>query len=109
MDIKRDKYLRDLVNRMYNGMIKVVTGIRRCGKSYLLFHIFKNYLLEQGVTEDHMIMIELDQRKNKKYRDPDAILEHIESLGMLTGGKTAQQMMDRLKEEKSLHFSGGLV
>ena len=80
MDIKRDKYMRDLVNRMHNGMIKVVTGIRRCGKSYLLFHIFKNYLLEQGVAEDHMIMIELDQRKNKKYRDPDAILEHIESL-----------------------------
>ena len=49
MDIKRDKYLNDLLNRMHNGMIKVVTGIRRCGKSYLLFNIFKNYLLEQGV------------------------------------------------------------
>ena len=49
MDIKRDKYLNDLINRMHNGMIKVVTGIRRCGKSYLLFNIFKNYLLEQGV------------------------------------------------------------
>ena len=46
MDIKRDKYLNDLINRMHNGMIKVVTGIRRCGKSYLLFDIFKNYLLE---------------------------------------------------------------
>lgn len=46
MDIKRDKYLNDLINRMHNGMIKVVTGIRRCGKSYLLFNIFKNYLLE---------------------------------------------------------------
>ena len=48
MDIKRDKYLNDLINRMHNGMIKVVTGIRRCGKSYLLFNIFKNYLLEHG-------------------------------------------------------------
>ena len=61
-------------------MIKVVTGIRRCGKSYLLFNIFKNYLLEQGVPASHIIMIELDQRKNKKYRDPDVILDYIESL-----------------------------
>ena len=80
MDIKRDKYLNDLINRMHNGMIKVVTGIRRCGKSYLLFNIFKQYLLKQGVPASHIIMIELDQRKNKKYRDPDVILEYIESL-----------------------------
>ncbi|MDO5390721.1 MAG: ATP-binding protein [Eubacteriales bacterium] len=80
MDIKRDKYLNDLINRMHNGMIKVVTGIRRCGKSYLLFNIFKNYLLEQGVPVSHIITIELDQRKNKKYRDPDLILDYIESL-----------------------------
>lgn len=80
MDIKRDKYLNDLIIRMHNGMIKVVTGIRRCGKSYLLFNIFKNYLLEQGVPASHIIMIELDQRKNKKYRDPDVILDYIESL-----------------------------
>ena len=80
MDIKRDKYLNDLINRMHNGMIKVVTGIRRCGKSYLLFNIFKNYLLEHGVDASHIITIELDQRKNKKYRDPDTILDYIESL-----------------------------
>lgn len=80
MDIKRDKYLNDLINRMHNGMIKVVTGIRRCGKSYLLFNIFKNYLLEHGATASHIITIELDQRKNKKYRDPDTILDYIESL-----------------------------
>ena len=54
MDIKRDKYLADLINRMNNGMIKVVTGIRRCGKSYLIFTIFKNYLKEQGIDESHM-------------------------------------------------------
>ena len=80
MDIKRDKYLNDLINRMHNGMIKVVTGIRRCGKSYLLFNIFKDYLLEHGVAASHIITIELDQRKNKKYRDPDTILDYIESL-----------------------------
>ncbi|MEE1196414.1 MAG: ATP-binding protein [Lachnospiraceae bacterium] len=80
MEIKRDKYLNDLINRMHNGMIKVVTGIRRCGKSYLLFNIFKNFLLEQEVPASHIIMIELDQRKNKKYRDPDVILDYIESV-----------------------------
>lgn len=50
MDIKRDKYLNDLINRMNNGLIKVVTGIRRCGKSYLIFNIFRKYLLDQGGT-----------------------------------------------------------
>ena len=80
MDIKRDKYLNDLINRMHNGMIKVVTGIRRCGKSYLLFNIFKKYLLEQGIDESHIIPIELDKRSNKKYRDPDVILDYIESV-----------------------------
>ena len=79
MDIKRDRYLNDLINRMNNGMIKVVTGIRRCGKSYLIFNIFKNYLISQGVLESHIVTIELDQRKDKKYRDPDIILDYIES------------------------------
>ncbi len=79
MNINRNKYLDDLINRMHNGMIKVVTGIRRCGKSYLLFNIFKNYLLEHDVSENHIISIELDQRKDKKYRNPDTILGYIES------------------------------
>ena len=79
MDIKRDKYLNDLINRMHNGMIKVITGIRRCGKSYLIFDIFKKYLVEQGVNEQHIISIELDKRKDKKYRDPDTLLDYIES------------------------------
>ena len=65
---------------MHNGMIKVVTGIRRSGKSYLLFNIFKKYLLEQGINDSHIITIELDKRSNNKYRDPDVILEYIESL-----------------------------
>ena len=80
MEIKRDKYLNDLINRMHNGMIKVVTGIKRSGKSFLLLHIFRNYLMEHGVDASHIITIELDQRRNRKYRDPDAILDYIESL-----------------------------
>lgn len=80
MNIARDKYLRDLINRMNNGIIKVVTGIRRSGKSYLLFKLFYEYLLSQGVLESHIIKIELDQRKNRIYRDPDVILDYIETL-----------------------------
>lgn len=78
MRISRDKYLNDLIVRMHNGLIKVVTGLRRSGKSYLLFEIFKSYLLENNISEDHIIEISLDQRKNKQYRDPDTILDFIE-------------------------------
>ena len=80
MVIKRDKYLQELVDRMHNGMIKVITGIRRSGKTYLVFQIFREYLKNNGVDETHIIAIELDQRKNKQYRDPDVILDYIESL-----------------------------
>lgn len=78
MEIRRDRYLDALKVRMHNGMIKVITGLRRCGKSYMVFHIFKNYLLESGVKEDHIITIELDQRKNKELRNPDKILDYID-------------------------------
>lgn len=79
MRISRDKYLNDLIVRMHNGLIKVITGLRRSGKSYLLFEIFKSYLLENNISPSHIIEISLDQRKNKKYRDPDTILDFIES------------------------------
>ena len=79
MEIKREKYLQDLKNRMHNGMIKVITGIRRCGKSYLIFNLFKNYLKEINVPEDHIISIALDERKNRNYRNPDAILNYVEN------------------------------
>jgi len=78
-EIKRDKYLHDLKIRMHNGMVKVVTGIRRSGKSYLLFRLFKDYLISSGVDEGHIIEIELDQRKNRKYRDPDTLLDYEDS------------------------------
>lgn len=80
MLISRDKYLEALKIRMHNGMIKVITGVRRCGKSYLVFKIFKNYLIQSGTLEDHIITIELDQRKNRKLRDPDTILDYIDTL-----------------------------
>ncbi|MBR6223318.1 MAG: ATP-binding protein [Lachnospiraceae bacterium] len=77
MEIKRDKYLEDLKDRMHNGMIKVVTGIRRCGKSYLIFTIFKDYLIDEGVNEDHIIEMEFDKKENAKYRDADTLLDYV--------------------------------
>lgn len=77
MEIKRDVYLDKLIRKKKNGLIKVVTGVRRCGKSYLLFHLFHDYLLDSGVEEDHIIEIALDDRSNKKLRDPDVILNFI--------------------------------
>ena len=77
MEIKRDVYLNKLIRKKKNGLIKVVTGVRRCGKSYLLFRLFHDHLLESGVAEDHIIEIALDDRSNKELRDPDVILKFI--------------------------------
>lgn len=77
MQINRTKYLDKLIKSCGNGMIKVVTGMRRCGKSYLLFTIFKQYLLDSGVPQEHIVEVDLENRLNKKLRDPDALLEYI--------------------------------
>ncbi|MBR1749122.1 MAG: ATP-binding protein [Bacilli bacterium] len=78
-EIKRDIYLNKLINRKENGLIKIITGIRRCGKSYLLDPIFKNHLLESGVKEDHIIKLELDKEENKIYRDSHELNQFIKS------------------------------
>ncbi len=75
--IERTLYLNKIIARKENGLIKIVTGIRRCGKSYLLDPIFKNYLISNGVKEDHIIKIDLDERRNIKYLDPDVLDEYI--------------------------------
>ena len=79
MEIKRNIHLERLIKSKHNGMIKVVTGIRRCGKSYLLMNLFRQHLLDGGVNESHIIMLDLENRRNKKLRDPDALLEWIDS------------------------------
>ena len=79
MEIRRDKNLDLLIHGCGNGLIKVITGMRRCGKSYLLFTLFKNYLIKQGVKEDHIIGVNLENRLNKSLRDPDALLQYIDS------------------------------
>ncbi len=77
MEINRDLYLNKLIRHKHNGMIKVITGIRRCGKSYLLFELFYKHLLDCGIADDHIIKIALDDRKNKHLRDPDALCDYI--------------------------------
>ena len=77
MEIKRDAYLQQLIERKDNGMIKVITGIRRCGKSFLLFTIFKRYFLENGVGSDHIIEIALDGIENEELRDPKMCFKYI--------------------------------
>lgn len=72
MYFERKAYLKKLISAEGNGMIKIITGIRRCGKSFLLFNIFRKHLLERGVAENHIIQVNLEDRRNKKLRDPDA-------------------------------------
>ena len=75
--IKRNAYLNELISRRENGLIKVITGIRRCGKSYLLFNLFYNYLLNDGVKEENIVRITLDDEENKEYRDPAKLYAFI--------------------------------
>lgn len=77
--VKRDSYMNRLIHSMWNGEIKVITGIRRCGKSVLLFDLFFEYLLSQNVSEDYILKIELDQRRYYKFRNPITLCEYVES------------------------------
>ena len=78
--IKRELYLDQLIKKQNNGLIKIITGIRRCGKSFLLDPIFREYLLEHGVSENHIIKIDFDEHRNKKFLDPDVLDDYIRSL-----------------------------
>ena len=97
--IKRDVYLNKIIARRENGLIKIVTGIRRCGKSYLLDPIYKDYLIENGVKEDHIIKIDLDERRNNKYLDPDVLDEYIMYGGLprILSYNTKEQKSEYLK------------
>ena len=80
MEIQRDLYIEKLIIRKHNNMIKIITGIHRCGKSYLLFNLFKNHLLSTGVKLDHIIELSLDDISNKKYRNPENLYNYVKSL-----------------------------
>ena len=78
--IKRDFYLNQIIQSMWDGQIKVITGLRRSGKSVLLFELFKDYLLRQDISKDHILSISLDQRKYYKYRNPITLCDYVESI-----------------------------
>ena len=77
MEIKRDRYLNTLISKKHNGLIKVITGIRRCEKSYLLCNLFKEYLLSEGIDKSHIIEIAFDAFENKPFRDPDVLYPYL--------------------------------
>lgn len=79
MRIERKIYLEKVVESRHNGMIKIITGVRRSGKSYLLFELFTDWLETEGVASDHIIKIDLENRRNKALRNPDNLLEYIDS------------------------------
>jgi len=95
MRIQRDTYLNKLIRKEENGLIKVVTGVRRCGKSFLLFELFHDHLLSKGVDESHIIEIALDDRSNKELRNPDKILEHVK--GRITDAQTYYVILDEVQ------------
>ena len=93
MEIKRDIYLNKLIARKHNGLIKIVTGLRRSGKSYLLFDLFKNHLLNEGTHADHIIMIALDNYEQEEYRDPDVCFHFVKVSQQLKAVGTLVMMM----------------
>ena len=78
MRIERPVYLKKLIDRRHNGMVKIITGMRRCGKSYLLFNLFAEYLKNEGTDEQHIIAIDLENIYNERFREPMALLKHID-------------------------------
>ncbi len=101
-EIKRDLYLEKLINRKENGLIKILTGIRRCGKSYLLDPLYKNYLIQTGVEEDHIIKLELDREENKKYLDSHELNEYIKS--KVKDKKMYYILLDEIQLVKDFEF-----
>jgi len=95
LEIKRDYYLNKLIAKKHNGLIKVITGIRRCGKSYLLFTLFKQHLLASGVAPDHIIEIAFDSFENKKFRDPEVLYPHVKS--QVTDGQMYYILLDEVQ------------
>lgn len=96
MIIHRKKYLDMLISGEGNNLVKIVTGVRRCGKSFLLFKLFRNYLTEKGVDEQHIIELSLDDLRNKKLRNPETLLEYIDS-HLLNDKKTTYIILDEVQ------------
>lgn len=95
MEIKRDHYLNKLIGHKKNGLVKIVTGIRRCGKSYLLFKLFRDHLISSGVKDDHIISVALDDYGNKHLLDPDELYRHVKN--SITDGGDYYILLDEIQ------------
>ena len=102
MEIQRDYYLKRLINKKHNHLIKIVTGIRRCGKSYLLDPIFTNYLKSNGVSENHIIKLELDREKNEEYLDSKKLNEYI--MSKIKDDNMYYVILDEIQRVKGFEF-----
>lgn len=80
MEIKRDRYLKKIISYMWDSQVKVITGIRRCGKSYLLHTLFKKYLLDNGIDDNHILSFELDLTKDLRYRNPLELASYVRGI-----------------------------
>lgn len=103
MEFQRDKYLQKLIHGKENNLVKIVTGIHRCGKSYLLFNLFKRHLLESGVPDTNIISLTLDDWDNQEYRDPNHLMQHVNQRLKETEGRCfilidEVQLLDRFVE-----------
>ena len=98
-EIARDTYLKKLIDRKGTSFIKIITGIRRCGKSYLLNPLFKNHLLKSGVQEDHIIHVNLENRDNKELLDPDNLLNFVK--GKIKDGDNYYALLDEVQPPKT--------
>lgn len=103
MEFQRDKYLQKLIHGKENNLVKIVTGIRRCGKSYLLFNLFKRHLLESGVPESNILSLMLDDWDSQEYRDPNRFMQHVSKRLKETEGRCfilvdEVQLLDRFVE-----------
>ena len=96
MIVNRTTYIDQLVRSRGNGLIKIVTGIRRSGKSFLLKKLFRQHLLDDGVQDDHIIIIDMESRKNKAFKDPDYLLDYIDNV--MKDDNTYYIIIDEVKE-----------
>lgn len=96
MRIERPVYLNELVRSRGNGSIKIVTGIRRCGKSYLLKTLFKDHLMKEGISTDHIIVIDLEDRAQAAFKDPDYLMDYVKNA--MADSETYYILIDEVQE-----------
>ena len=108
MAIRRDDYLEEIKAVMHNGLVKVITGIRRCGKSYFLFTIFRNYLKSIGIDDAQIVSVQLDDDDFEELRSPKALSKYVKDR-ILTDGRNTYVLIDEIQECKPSNGDGGIT